>query len=184
VSTLVLIFCAPQSLFGYARSKWPTRKSYMIEPSTSKANPSNAGRQKQPGNRTEHFAKRYATKVYLNDAIGRWYHFKTEAGIKSEECSRILCWSSLYTKHQDGFISLDISVILMLLYIRHISLDISVMLILLYFLITKLYCALLALWKSRRISSQMIQYNADVSLEPLLVYVQQGETALQPYKDS
>ena len=29
---------------------------------------------------------------------------------------------------------------------------------LLYFLITKLYCALLALWKSRRISSQMKQY--------------------------
>jgi hypothetical protein len=40
---------------------------------------------------------------------------------------------------------------------QHIALDISVMLMLLYFLITKLYCALLALWKSRRISSQMKQ---------------------------
>jgi hypothetical protein len=98
-----LILCAPQSLFGYARSKWPTRKSSIIEPSTSKANPSIAGRQNRPGNRKEHFAKRYATKMYLNDAIGRWNHFKTEAGIKSDEGSRILCWSSLYTKHQDGF---------------------------------------------------------------------------------
>jgi hypothetical protein len=96
VSTLVLILCAPQSLFAYARSKWPTRKSYIIEPSTSKANPSIAGRQNrqnQPGNRKEHFAKRYATKTYLNDATGRWNHFKTEAGIKSDEGSRILCWS-------------------------------------------------------------------------------------------
>jgi hypothetical protein len=41
--------------------------------------------------------------------------------------------------------------------------DISVMLMLLYFLITKLYCALIALWKPRRISSQMKQYNADMS---------------------
>ena len=74
VSTLVLILCAPQSLFAYARSKWPTRKSYIIEPSTSKANPSIAGRQNrqnQPGIRKEHFAKRYATKMYLNDATGR-----------------------------------------------------------------------------------------------------------------
>ena len=37
------------------------------------------------------------------------------------------------------------------------------MLMLLYFLITKLYCALIALWKPRRISSQMKQYNADMS---------------------
>jgi hypothetical protein len=68
-----------------------------------KGNPSNAGRQNRPGNRKEHFAKMYATKMYLNDAIGRWNHFKTEAGIKSDEGSRILCWSSLYTKHHDGF---------------------------------------------------------------------------------
>jgi hypothetical protein len=37
------------------------------------------------------------------------------------------------------------------------------MLMLLYFLITKLYCALIALWKPRQISSQMKQYNADMS---------------------
>jgi hypothetical protein len=36
------------------------------------------------------------------------------------------------------------------------------MLMLLYFLITKLYCALIALWKPRQISSQMKQYNADM----------------------
>ena len=74
VSTLVLMLCAPQSLFAYARSKWPTRKSSIKESSTSKANPSIAGRQNrlnQPGNRKEYFAKRYATKMYLNDAIGR-----------------------------------------------------------------------------------------------------------------
>jgi hypothetical protein len=46
------------------------RKSSIIEPFTSKANPSIAGRQNQPGNRKEHFAKRYATKMYLNDATG------------------------------------------------------------------------------------------------------------------
>jgi hypothetical protein len=55
------------------------------------------------------------------------------------------------------------------------------MLMLLYFLITKLY-SLIALWKPRRISSQMKQYNADMSHLP--VYVQQGETAMEPYKDS
>jgi hypothetical protein len=65
--------------------------SQELEPSTSKANPSNAGRQNQPGNRKEHFAKRYATKMFLNDAIGQWNHFKTEAGIKSDEDSGILC---------------------------------------------------------------------------------------------
>ena len=36
-------------------------------------------------------------------SIGQWNNFKTEAGIKSDEGSQILCWSSLYTKHQDGF---------------------------------------------------------------------------------
>ena len=62
-----------------------------LEPSTSNANPSNAGRQSQPGNRKEYFAKRCASKVFLNDAISPWNHSKAEAGIKIEEGPRIFC---------------------------------------------------------------------------------------------
>ncbi|CAB3999188.1 Hypothetical predicted protein [Paramuricea clavata] len=50
-----------------------------------RANPSNAGSQNQPGDRKEYFAKRYASKVFVNDAIGRWNDLKTEAGVKSDE---------------------------------------------------------------------------------------------------
>ena len=57
-------------------------------PSTSrasKANPSNPGRRTQQEVRKEYFAKRYASKVFLNNAIGRWNQLKTEAAIETDE---------------------------------------------------------------------------------------------------
>ena len=78
--------------FQHAAAKLTMADSRQLRSSTSRAskanpraNPSNAGRQNQPGDRKEYFAKRYASKVFLNDAIGRWNDLKTEAGVKSDE---------------------------------------------------------------------------------------------------
>ena len=60
-------------------------RSQDLEPSTSTANPSNTGHQNQPASRKEYFAKRYVSRVFLNDAIERWKHLKTQNGVKSEE---------------------------------------------------------------------------------------------------
>jgi hypothetical protein len=113
----------------------------------------------------------------LNDDIGRWNHFKTEAGIKSDEGSRILCWSRriepVYETRQDGFNCGK--------HITHIPGYFSYVNVVIFPHYKTLLCTYSAVeTQTDQQPDETIQCRHD----PLSVYAQQGETAMEPYKYS